>query len=331
MADHLRSADYERTPHFFKGKHDASRDCVTWASGHILGLAEPALYEERKDKPRSFYPLFPSKWKLVPLENTQKQLLAIRDLLPQFDTVVNGGDADQEGQLLVDEILNFYHYKGKRLRIFITAKDDTSMRRAFDSITDDEKYHSLYTAGVLRARCDWLVGMNLSCAYNAEARRSGYSTFGDFRFRIGRVKMPTLALVVKRERDIQNFKSVPYFLLKEVFRKNGALIRTHLSLPEDFPSADSEGRVLDKKVLLDFVNAIKAEKRVVTSVKTEEKSRPSRCLILWIRCRSWRISGSTCLQTRRLKLCSHCMKENLFLTLVRTAIFSHLLSRPMVL
>lgn len=271
MADHLWSADYERTPHFFKGKHDASGDCVTWASGHILGLAEPALYEEWKDKPRSFYPLFPSKWKLVPLENTKKQLLAIRDLLPQFDTVVNGGDADREGQLLVDEILNFYHYKGKRLRIFITAKDDTSMRRAFDSITDDEKYHSLYTAGVLRARCDWLVGMNLSRAYNAEARRSGYSTFGDFRFRIGRVKMPTLALVVKRERDIQNFKSVPYFLLKALFRKNGALIRTHLSLPEDFPSADSEGRVLDKKVLLDLVNAIKAEKGVVTSVKTEEK------------------------------------------------------------
>lgn len=134
------------------------------------------------------------------------------------------------------------------------------MRRAFDSITDDEKYHSLYTAGVLRARCDWLVGMNLPRAYNAEVRRSGYSTFGDFRFRIGRVKMPTLALVVKCERDIQNFKFVPYFLLKAVFRKNGALIRTHLSLPEDFPSADSEGRVSDKKVLLDLVNAIKAEK-----------------------------------------------------------------------
>ena len=109
MADHLWSADYERTPHFFKGKHDASGDCVTWASGHILGLAEPALYEEWKDKPRSFYPLFPAKWKLVPLENTKKQLLAIRDLLPQFDTVVNGGDADREGQLLVDENLNFYH------------------------------------------------------------------------------------------------------------------------------------------------------------------------------------------------------------------------------
>lgn len=134
------------------------------------------------------------------------------------------------------------------------------MRRAFDSITDDEKYHSLYTAGVLRARCDWLVGMNLPRAYNAEVRRSGYSTFGDFRFRIGRVKMPTLALVVKCERDIQNFKFVPYFLLKAVFRKNGALIRTHLSLPEDFPSADSEGRVSDKKVLLDLVNAIKEEK-----------------------------------------------------------------------
>lgn len=64
--------------------------------------------------------------------------MAIRDLLPQFDTVVNGGDADREGQLLVDEILNFYHYKGKRLRIFITAKDDKLMRRAFDSITDDK-------------------------------------------------------------------------------------------------------------------------------------------------------------------------------------------------
>ena len=144
MADYLWPNGYEKTPHFYHNGDDS--DCVTWASGHILRLALPNEYPEFK-RDRINYPLFPSPWKLLPYKNMEAQLDAIGALLKEYSVVVNGGDADREGQLLVDEILNYYNYKGKRLRIFITAKDDTSMKRAFDSIDDDEKYHSLYVAG----------------------------------------------------------------------------------------------------------------------------------------------------------------------------------------
>ena len=111
--------------------------------------------------------------------------------------------------------------------------------------------------------------MNLSRAYNAEARRSGYPTFGDLRFRIGRVKMPTLALVVRREQEIQNFKSVPYYLLKAIFRKNGVPIRATFLPSEDFPSLDSEGRIRDKEAILHLIPELSKEIGTITELKTE--------------------------------------------------------------
>lgn len=269
IADHLWSGHYNKNQHYFSSDSDPSGDCVTWASGHILGLAAPDDYPEWKGMKRNFYPLFPEKWMLVPIARTKAQLDAIGELLKQFPTVVNGGDADREGQLLVDEILNYFDYQGERLRIFITAKDDVSMKRAFSNIQEDSKYHSLYMAGLIRARCDWLVGMNLSRAYNAEARRSGYPTFGEFRFRIGRVKMPTLALVVRREQEIQNFKSVPFYLLKAIFRKNGVPIRATFLPSEDFPSLDSEGRIRDKQAVLHLIPELSKENGTITELKTE--------------------------------------------------------------
>lgn len=265
MADYLWPNGYIKKSHYFCNQDD-HENCVTWGSGHILALAGPNEYAQWAGK-RDYYPLFPDEreWLMVPRSDTKEQLKAIGELLKKFKTVVNGGDADREGQLLIDEVLKYFNYKGEVLRIFITAKDAVSMKRAFENIQDNKKYHSLYLSGVARSHADWLVGMNLSRAYNAAARRSGYPIFGDYRFRIGRVMTPTLALVVRRAREIQNFKSSKYYALLGTFRKEGTPFTCTLALTDEMP-LDENGHITDKKVLDSIVETIKLEPGTVTSV-----------------------------------------------------------------
>ena len=170
---------------------------VTWAFGHILGMAMPELYGEEY-KVWSNYPILPSTWLMKPDPQKKEQLDIIKGLIKDADVVVHAGDPDREGQLLIDEILDFLHYKGEVRRILINAKDDESLKRAFASLRDNKDFYGLYAAGLGRARADWLIGMNLSRAYTVNARKAGH----DGTYRIGRVKVPTLALVVQREKDI---------------------------------------------------------------------------------------------------------------------------------
>lgn len=265
MAEHLWPNGFKKTSHYFFNESDRE-NCVTWASGHILGLAEPNQYKQWAGK-RDYYPLFPneSEWIMVPRNDTKEQLKAIGGLLKKFDTVINGGDADREGQLLIDEVLKYFKYKGKVLRIFITAKDAVSMKRSFENIQDNEKYHSLYLSGLARSHADWLVGMNLCRAYNETARRSGYPMFGDYRFRIGRVKTPTLALVVRRDREIKNFKSSKFYSLAAVFRKEGGAFNTTLALTDDMP-INENGHITDKNFFGNVITELNGTSGIVASV-----------------------------------------------------------------
>lgn len=184
-------------------------------------MAEPAEYDERY-KAWSEYPIFPTDWKVLPMASSKEQLDAIGKLLKSHDTVVNAGDPDREGQLLVDEILHYFGYAGHIQRILINAKDEASLNRAFSDIRENSDFHNLYLAGLGRDRADWLIGMNLSRAYTVALRKHGYN---QARFNIGRVKMPTLALVVRREREIQHFVSKPFYELWGKFTHQGRPLR----------------------------------------------------------------------------------------------------------
>lgn len=215
---------------------------VSWAYGHILRLATPEEYDE-KYKFWKNYPIIPQKWQIKPSANTKKQLDVILKLLKDADVVVNAGDPDREGQLLIDEILDYAGYKGKVQRLLLNAKDEVSLKRAFENIQDNNKFKSLYMAGLGRTRADWLVGMNLTRAYSVSARKYGYNTI----FRIGRVKIPTLALVVNREKEIQNFKSAKYYELIGSFTKDNLPFKAQLK-PSD-KLIDAENRIKDKAIL----------------------------------------------------------------------------------
>lgn len=203
--------DYKKQQGYF----EADDVIVTWAYGHILRMATPEEYDE-KYKFWKNYPIIPKKWQIKPSANTKKQLDVILQLLKKADIVINAGDPDREGQLLIDEILDYAGYKGTVQRLLLNAKDDVSLKRAFENIQDNNNFKNLYMAGLGRSRADWLVGMNLTRAYSVSARKYGYNTI----FRIGRVKIPTLALVVNREKEIQNFKSTKYYELIGSFTKD---------------------------------------------------------------------------------------------------------------
>ena len=250
----------------YKHKHCYQKGdvIVTWAYGHIMMTAMPEAYgKEYADF--STYPVIPSTWKKRPSPSTKEQFEYIRSVLGKADVVVNGGDPDREGQLLIDEILEYVGYKGEVRRILINAKDTDSLKRAFDHIEPNEKYRPLYHAGLARERADWLVGINLSRAYTVSARKHGAAGV----WRVGRVKIPTLALVVEREKEIQNFHSVEYYELTGKYSKNGIPFSAILK-PSDEAPLDSEGRIIQRNYVEKIQNEVKNQPARVTS--SERKS-----------------------------------------------------------
>lgn len=239
IANYLWKNDYKKQQGYFEKDGDV---IVTWAYGHILRLATPEEYDE-KYKFWKNYPIIPKKWQIKPSANTKKQLDVILQLLKKADIVINAGDPDREGQLLIDEILDYAGYKGIVQRLLLNAKDDISLKRAFENIQDNNNFKNLYMAGLGRSRADWLVGMNLTRAYSVSARKYGYNTI----FRIGRVKIPTLALVVNREKEIKNFKSTKYYELIGSFTKDNLSFKAQLKLSDKL--TNSENRIKDKAIL----------------------------------------------------------------------------------
>lgn len=273
IAGHLwgSSASRYKTSHCYKNGDDV----VTWSFGHIMVQAMPKDYDPMfADYAK--YPVIPGKeeWKKFPARSAKEQFNAIKALLKEADTVVNAGDPDREGQLLVDEILEYLRYKGKVERILINSYDEVGLKRAFASIVPNSKYKNLYDAGLARERADWLVGMNLSRAYSMNAKKFGLQGW----FRIGRVKVPTLALVVKREEEIENFKPKDYYVLNGEFNKEGCNFRAIYRPGENIP-VDEENRITDKNILDVIVAKVRNKPAIVT--RCEKKKGSSQPPLPW--------------------------------------------------
>ena len=165
-------------------------------------------------------------------------------MLKTADVVVHAGDPDREGQLLIEEILHYCNYRGRVQRLLINAKDDVSMKRAFESIEDNANYENLYAAGLAREQADWLVGINLTRCYTTNASKFSPGAV----WNIGRVKVPTLALVVNREKEIRSFTVRKYYELQAAFTKEGIRFTALWQPDEDKVKLDEEGRLLDKQI-----------------------------------------------------------------------------------
>ena len=248
---------------------------VTWAFGHILRQAEPEEYNAKYKKWNADdLPIIPSNWKMIIDENCKKQFNIIKNLIDKADEIIHAGDPDREGQLLIDEVLDYLHCRKPVKRILLNALDEESIKKANAQLRENTEFLNLKKSALARARADWLIGMNLSRAYTLAARRAGKKEV----LAIGRVKTPTLALVVRRERELQNFKPVDYFVIKALFaHENGEFTATWK--PQDTQKGlDSENRLLDEQIAKDLIarfNA-KAEQGRITAYQKAQKKEAQR-------------------------------------------------------
>ncbi|MDY3974296.1 MAG: DNA topoisomerase 3 [Veillonella caviae] len=252
-------------------------DVVTWAFGHVLEQAEPGDYDPKyKRWNAADLPIVPEEWKLLITKSSEKQFHTIKDLIEKADIIVNAGDPDREGQLLIDEILLYVNNTKPVQRILLNALDEKSIRAALGDLRDNKDFYNLQQSALARARADWLIGMNLSRAYTLAQRRMGNKVT----FPIGRVKTPTLALVVRRERELENFVPLDYYTLKVCYEHvNGKFWATWQSKDEQI-GLDPEGRLLKREIAEELAKRLMDSKMGIIEKREKNKKKEAQRLPL---------------------------------------------------
>ncbi|EDC6278219.1 DNA topoisomerase III [Salmonella enterica subsp. enterica serovar Enteritidis] len=262
------------------GKGDGYIECgsdkVTWCFGHMLELADPDEYTP-DDVPRGQsgrkvwrvdeLPIIPDAWILKPKDDAKKQLNIIGKLLKESSEVVNAGDPDREGCLLVDEVLEHFRYSKPVRRFWVSAQDSVSVRRGLDALKNNADYRGWSEAARGRQRADWLIGMNLSRAYTLRAQRGGSRAL----LTVGRVQTPTLALVVGRDKDIEGFKPVPYHTIRAEIQHAGGSFMAGWKAKEDQAGLDPEGRLVDTAIANAIVEKVTGKAGELAEYKQEAK------------------------------------------------------------
>ncbi|UDJ86361.1 DNA topoisomerase III [Erwinia amylovora] len=192
---------------------------ITWAVGHLLETAPPEAYGQQYGKPWTLaaLPIIPSPWQVVVKKETQHQFKIIERLLRQVDEVIIATDADREGEVIARELLDYCRWEGPVQRLWLSSLDELSIRAALQNLRPGGETLGMYHAGLGRARADWLTGMNLSRLYTLRAAEAGF----DGVVSVGRVQSPTLALVVRRDREITAFVPKPYWQVKAQLSAGG--------------------------------------------------------------------------------------------------------------
>ena len=261
-----------RTEHCFEGAGVS----VTWCVGHLLSLAPPEHYcEQLKPWRMAVLPIVPTAWTVMPQEKTKKQLTGIGKLLKKATAVVIATDADREGDVIGREVLDYFNYKGPLERLWLSALDEASIKKALLSIRPGDSTYALYQAGLGRQRADWLVGMNLTMAVSCLFGVRGQGVLS-----VGRVQTPSLKLIVDRDLSIEQFKPHPYFVLKAQFQtaEQDAFWSTWV-IPEDL--SDIDGRCVNKAVVDEMATAIANQTaRVITFSDARKKTSAPLCLSL---------------------------------------------------
>src|ERR671915_1478027 len=193
---------------------------ITWAVGHLVGLAEPDAYDAKLKKWRfADLPIIPDEFKLVPNdERAAKQLRAIHKLMadPEVDQIVNACDAGREGELIFAYVYDTAKVKKPVQRLWLSSMTKKAIGEAFAHLRDGEEMKPLEAAARSRSEADWVVGMNATRAASIRLRAAF-----DGAVSLGRVQTPTLALVARREEEIRAFKPEPYWLVDARFEPIG--------------------------------------------------------------------------------------------------------------
>ena len=250
-------------------KHDAYLESddyvVTWAVGHLVELAQPEDYDERFKKWRmADLPIVPDAFKLKPRDpKSRKQLQAIHKLLKRNDVerVVNACDAGREGELIFAYIWETAGVSKPVERLWISSMTRQAIREGFERLRPGEQLESLQEAARSRSEADWLVGMNATRAATIRGRAWVGGVVS-----LGRVQTPTLAIIVRREREIQAFEPEPYWLVHATLEAPSRAGYAGLWFEGD------ETRLKDAKRADEIVAKVSGKEGEVASVERKEQS-----------------------------------------------------------
>jgi len=252
-----------------------NNDVVTWCVGHLLEQAQPDAYDSRFARwSLEDLPIIPEKWRLLPRPSVSKQLNVIKTLLQDASQVIHAGDPDREGQLLVDEVLDYLDLTTEKRqnvqRCLINDLNPQAVERAVERLRSNRDFIPLCVSALARARADWLYGINMTRAYTILGRNAGYNGV----LSVGRVQTPVLGLVVRRDEEIENF--IP----KDFFE-----VRAHIVTPADErfvaiwqpsescePYQDEEGRLLHRPLADHVVARIGGQPALVTGYNDKRES-----------------------------------------------------------
>lgn len=237
-----------------KGFIEGPNYVVTWALGHLVTLAEPDDYDKNLKQWRmEDLPMLPEKMKLKVIKQTSHQYQVVRGLMQRSDIkdLVIATDAGREGELVARWIMDMARWKKPFKRLWISSQTDNAVREGFARLQSGSAYNNLYDAAVCRAEADWLIGLNvtrtLTCKFNAQLNA-------------GRVQTPTLAMIVNREKEIQNFRPVDYWTIRADFSDYYGDWR-----------GSNGGRIYEQAKAEEILARIKGQEGTIKEVKTEAK------------------------------------------------------------
>ncbi|PJC88210.1 DNA topoisomerase III [Vibrio sp. HA2012] len=252
-----------------------NNDVVTWCIGHLLEQAEPDAYDEKYKKwIMADLPIIPRQWQLRARKSAAKQLGVIRRLIKDAEEIVHAGDPDREGQLLVDEVIDYLKVsqtkKAQIQRLLINDLNLPAVKRALSQMRCNRDFIPLSVSALARSRADWLYGMNMSRAYTLLGQKAGYQGV----LSVGRVQTPVLGLVVRRDEEIEHFVPKDYCTLYALIPYQNAEqsfdIRARWKPSEACrPWQDEEGRVLNRKLIENVAGRISGQTATVT--ESEQK------------------------------------------------------------
>ncbi len=262
---------------------------ISWAIGHLLENKKPDEYDPKYVSwDLALLPFIPDHLEIRPSAEKdangrdkvnsdgsikfdagrKRQLEAIRRLLRETDSVVVAGDAAREGQLIVDEILEYLNYRGPATRLWLQEMNLPAIRQAWANMRPNSERRNLYLAALGRSSLDFLIGMNCTRAYTQACQAKGYNVT----LHIGRVQTPTICMVVARDLQIETFIAKDFYVLRVKMEHAAGAFVSNWVIPKEAPFLDEDGRVIDRKVVEAVAEKVRGKTGSILSYVTTPKT-----------------------------------------------------------
>lgn len=254
-----------------EGYFDCGHDQVTWCFGHMLSLYDPEDYDEKYKKwTVDHLPIVHVPWQKKVSSDKGKQVKVIKTLLKNASSVVHAGDPDEEGQLLVDELLDHLHCRVPVQRVLINDNNTKVVKKALNQLKDNKEFAGLSASAEARSVADQLYGYNMTRLYTLFAQQKGLQTV----LSVGRVQTPILGLVIRRDQQHAAHQKSLFYVVKGQFNFSGLCVNAKYQTKETDP-IDEKNRLIDKRFAEQLAQSITGQPASVVDSQTQQKKQPA--------------------------------------------------------